>query len=88
MSFTKTFPYETGTIVKVKDKDGFADPDQLGTVSSYDCVRDKSDDFFIWVAGLKEPWCGGFTCDAIILATDEEIEAYCEKRDITEEDIR
>ena len=87
MSFTKTFPYDTGTIVKVPDKDGITGETLIGSIACYGCVR-LDDDFTVVVSGLKEPWCGEYYYKDVIPATKEEIRVYCEKRGIEEEEIQ
>lgn len=87
MSFTKTFPYDTGTLVKVRDRYN-PDSDTLyGSVACYNCIRSNTDDFTIVVSGLKEPWCGEYYHEDVKLATEEEVKAYYDKMKI-EGDLR
>lgn len=82
MSFTKTFPYDIGTNVKVHDRFN-PDGDILyGSVACYNCVRRSTGDFTIVVSGLKEPWCGEYYCGDVELATEEEVKAYYDKMKI------
>lgn len=88
MSFTKTFPYETGTIVKVPNEYGADEEIMLGSIACYNCVRDNDKDCTIVVSGLKEAWCGEYLQEDIAIATKEEIGTYCEKRGLEKEDIK
>lgn len=86
MGFTKTFPYDTGTVVKVHDR---FNPDGgmlYGSIACYNCIRNNSDDFTIVVSGLKESWCGEYYHEDVELATEEEIKSYYDKMegDLTE----
>ena len=80
MSFTKTFPYDTGTFVLV-DLDTYDDKDQkklinrLGKIACYQCVTEK-DELLVMVSGYKNSWCGEYLLEYIRLATEEEINIY------------
>ena len=80
MSFTKTFPYDTGTFVLV-DLDTYdgTHPRQLinrlGTITCYQCV-DEDDELMVMVSGYKNAWCGEYLLSEIRLATDLEVNTY------------
>lgn len=79
MSFTKTFPYNTGTFVLV-DLDTYDEKDpkklinRLGTIACYQCVDE--DGFIVMVSGYKNAWCGEYLLNEIRLATEEEVNTY------------
>lgn len=81
MSFTKTFPYDTGTFVLV-DLDTYDDKDpkklinRLGTIACYQCVTEKEDVGIVMVSGYKNAWCGEYLLNEIRLATEEEVNVY------------
>lgn len=81
MSFTKTFPYNTGTFVLV-DLDHYDSNDpkklinRLGIVACYQCVTEKDEDFIVMVSGYKNAWCGEYLLSKTRLATEEEIKTY------------
>ena len=81
MSFTKTFPYDTGTFVLV-DFDTYDDKDQkklinrIGTIACYQCVTEKEDVGIVMVSGYKNAWCREYLLNEIRLATEEEVNAY------------
>lgn len=80
MSFTKTFPYNTGTFVLV-DLDTYDKKDpkklinRLGTIACYQCV-DEEDELMVMVSGYKNAWCGEYLLSEIRLATEEEVNVY------------
>lgn len=81
MSFTKTFPYNTGTFVLV-DLDTYDENDpkklinRLGTIACYQCVTQEYDELIVMVSGYKNAWCGEYLLSKIRLATDEEVNTY------------
>lgn len=81
MSFTKTFPYNTGTFVLV-DLDTYDENDpkklinRLGTIACYQCVTDNDDELIVMISGYKNAWCGEYLLRDIRLATDLEINTY------------
>ena len=80
MSFTKTFPYDTGTFVLV-DLDTYDDKDpkklinRIGTIACYQCVTEE-DVGIVMVSGYKNAWCGEYLLNEIRLATEEEVNIY------------
>lgn len=80
MSFTKTFPYDTGTFVVItkrcekintpKDLIG-----RLGSIACYQCVTNR-DEYAVMVSGYKDCWCGEFLLEDIRLATEDEVKLY------------
>lgn len=80
MGFTKTFPYNTGTFVVIKDDNvDWNNPKSLlghlGTIVCYQCV-DEDDELMVMVSGYKDSWGSEYLLNEIRLATDEEIETY------------
>ena len=82
--FTQTFPYDIGTFVRVNDNQrgerpssesiiGHDDLGDIGTVSCYQCVTDRKDDYCIMVSGYKQSWCGEYLPEEIRLLSSEEI---------------
>ena len=61
MSFTKTFPINTGTFVVVQ----VGNTKRLGTVACYQCVTEED-----------ESWCGEYLLSEVKIATNEEIKQY------------
>lgn len=56
MSFTKTFPINTGTFVVVQ----VGNTKRLGTVACYQCVTEEDEEYVVMVSGYKESWCGEY----------------------------
>lgn len=80
MGFTKTFPYNTGTFVVIKDDSvdwnkSKALLGRLGSIACYQCV-DEDDELMVMVSGYKDSWCGEYLLNDIRLATEKEIETY------------
>ena len=80
MGFTKTFPYNTGTFVVIKDDNvDWNNPKSLlghfGSIACYQCV-DEDDELMVMVSGYKDSWCGEYLLNEIRVATDEETETY------------
>lgn len=50
MSFTKTFPINTGTFVIVQ----VGNTKRLGTVACYQCVTEEDEEDMVMVSGYKE----------------------------------
>lgn len=82
--FTQTFPYDIGTFVRVNDNGrgelpspesiiGHDDLGDIGTISCYQCVTDKEDDYCVMVSGYKQSWCGEYLLQEIRLLSPEEI---------------
>ena len=65
MSFTKTFPINTGTFVVVQ----VGNTKRLGTVACYQCVTEEDEEY-------KESWCGEYLLSEVKIATKEEIKQY------------
>lgn len=88
MSFTRTFPYNTGTFVLV-DLDTYDENDpkklinRLGTIACYQCVN-EDDTLVVMVSGYKNPWCGEYLLSEIRLATEEEVNTYKDIMGISE----
>lgn len=80
MGFTKTFPYNIGTFVVIKDDnvDWNKPKSLLGHLGSIACYQwvDEDDDLMVMVSGYKDSWCGEYLLNEIRVATDEEIETY------------
>lgn len=81
MGFTKTFPYNTGTFVVIKDdsvdwNNSESLLGRLGTIACYQCVSEKYDELLVMVSGYKDAWCGEYLLDHLRLATEKEIETY------------
>lgn len=80
MSFTKTFPYNTGTFVLV-DLDTYDENDpkklinRLGTITCYQCVNEE-DELIVMVSGYKNAWCGEYLLNEIRLASKQEVNIY------------
>ena len=83
--FTQTFPYDIGTFVRVNDSKrgerpssesivGNDDLGDIGTISCYQCVNDKEDDYCVMISGYKQAWCGEYLLQEIRLLSQEEIE--------------
>lgn len=83
--FTQTFPYDIGTFVRVSDNRrggpsssestvGHDDLGDIGTISCYQCVTDKEDDYCVMISGYKQPWCGEYLLQDIRLLSPEEIQ--------------
>lgn len=85
MSFTKTFPYSTGTFMVVenswkKERNGL-----IGVIACYQCVaEDEEDDMTVMLSGYRESWCGECLLSELRLATEEEVKEYLIKRGIKE----
>lgn len=82
--FTQTFPYDIGTFVRVSDNRrgeppspesiiGHDDLGDIGTISCYQCVTDKEDDYCVMISGYKQPWCGEYLLQEIRLLSPEEM---------------
>lgn len=89
MSFTKTFPYNTGTFVVVNEAGvDMSKPKallgRLGSITCYQCVNEKDDGFIVMVSGYKDAWCGEYLLSEIRLATDSEIITYKNLMGITD----
>lgn len=56
MSFTKTFPINTGTFVVVQ----VGNTKRLGTVACYQCVTEEDEEDVVMVSGYKESWCAEY----------------------------
>lgn len=72
MSFTKTFPINTGTFVVVQ----VGNTKRLGTVVCYQCVTEEDEEDVVMVSGYKESWCGEYLLSEVQIATNEEIKQY------------
>ena len=72
MSFTKTFPINTGTFVVVQ----VGNTKRLGTVACYQCVTEEDEEDVVMVSGYKESWCGEYLLSEVKIATNEEIKQY------------
>ena len=88
MGFTKTFPYNTGTFVVIKDDNvDWNNPKSLlgrfGSIACYQCVDESDDQLMIMVSGYKDSWCGEYLLDDIRLATEDEIVTYKNLMNIT-----
>lgn len=87
MSFTLTFPVDTGTFVITESEEVKEDKDllgRLGSISCYQCVDEHSgdDDYIVMVSGYKDSWCGEYLLSELKIATDEQVEAYKNLRGI------
>ena len=67
--FTVELPYNIGTFVKVKTKNG--EVDYYGTVAAYTVSQDG---YLIWVSGYKEAITGEYLPEEVELISDKEIE--------------
>lgn len=82
MSFTITFPYNTGTFVVVDDIniDCSDNPEALighfGSIVCYQCVDEEDNEMIVMVSGYKDAWCGEYLLSKIRLASDSEIQSY------------
>ena len=88
MGFTKTFPYNTGTFVVIKDDSvDWNNPKsllgRLGSIACYQCVDESDEQLMIMVSGYKDSWCGEYLLNDIRLATEEEIVTYKNLMNIT-----
>lgn len=89
MSFTVSFPYETGTFVKISNpeferkKDNSRYKDQIGTIACYNCVTGKEDgygeQYTVVVSGYKEAWCGEYLLHELTILTQDEIDSVKRK---------
>ena len=66
--FTVTLPYDIGTFMKVKNKDGTVA--YKGTVSCYTVTENS---YLLWVSGYKEAITGECLLEDVEPMTDEEI---------------
>jgi predicted transcriptional regulator len=73
--FTVELPYDTGTFMKVLDKD--KNVEYCGTVCAYTVVNQN--DYAIWVSGYKEAVTGEFLPDQLEPMTEEEIQELKKK---------
>lgn len=81
MAFTVTFPVDIGTFVIVDYKGiDLSKPKLLlgrvGTISCYQCVDNKEDDHLVMVSGYKDSWCGEYLLKDVLIATEDQINAY------------
>ena len=72
MSFTITFPVDIGTFVITDTSVDLNNPNNLkgnlGSISCYQCVDDKEDDFIVIVSGYKDSWCGEYLLSKLKIA--------------------
>lgn len=81
MAFTKTFPVDIGTLVITDHKDvDLSQPGallgRLGTISCYQCVTNKAEDYIVMVSGYKDSWCGEYLLSNLLIATNEQVAIY------------
>lgn len=81
MSFTKTFPVDTGTFVIVDYENiDLTNPKELlgkvGTIAAYQCVTKKENIYLVMVSGYKDSWCGEYLLDKCLVASDEQVKLY------------
>lgn len=82
MSFTVTFPVDTGTFVITNHKDvDLSKPKALlgrvGTIACYQCVDSKeNDEHIVIVSGYKDSWCGEYLLSELLIATEEQVKEY------------
>lgn len=79
MAFSVTFPLDIGTLVVVNDGADLDNPKnlrgRLGTISCYHrVISDKN--FIVEVSGYKSTWSGLFLLRKLVVATEEQINAY------------
>lgn len=79
MAFSVTFPLDIGTFVVVNDGADLDNPKnlrgRLGTISCYHrVINDKN--FIVEVSGYKSTWSGLFLLRKLVVATEEQINAY------------
>ena len=65
---TVELPYDIGTFMKVKNKNG--DIEYCGTVAAYTVANDG---WAVWVSGYKQPVTGEYLPEEVELMTPEEI---------------
>lgn len=68
-------PYDYGTFVKVKNKNGTVN--YCGTVAAYTITDDG---WSVWVSGYKEAITGEYLPDEIELMSEKEIEELLKER--------
>nr|WP_297940402.1 hypothetical protein [uncultured Lachnoclostridium sp.] len=80
MSFTKTFPMDIGTFVITDTEINLNNPENLkgnlGSISCYQCVDDKEDEYIVVVCGYKDSWCGEYLLSKLKIATDKQVKEY------------
>ena len=80
MSFTKTFPMDIGTFVITDTEINLNNPENLkgnlGSISCYQCVDDKEDEYIVGVCGYKDSWCGEYLLSKLKIATDKQVKEY------------
>lgn len=67
--FTVELPYDIGTFMKVKKKNG--EVEYYGTVAAYTVVDDG---WLVWVSGYKESVTGEYLPEEVELMTEKEVE--------------
>lgn len=72
--FTVELPYDIGTFMKVKNKDGSIE--YCGTVAAYTVADDG---WLVWVSGYKEAVTGEYSPDEVELMTEKEIKELKKK---------
>lgn len=83
MSFTKTFPIDTGTfVIRGDEAVDASNPDslrgRLGSIACYlDVAKDNDDDdYIVMVSGYWDSWCAEYLLSELTMATDEQVEQY------------
>lgn len=76
--FRVELPYDIGTFLKVKNKDGKVE--YCGTVAAYTVTDDG---WLVWVSGYKQPVTGECLPEQVELMTEEEIDILKGEYDVT-----